>query len=718
MTRLKYILYLISFLGVQVASFTAAWSQSPTLDTLEGFYERANSSNERVVRGIPLLDEYYYSGYLTHGVNFGKSLLKLIDSTQQHQEHAQIHNRLGTIYTTMGSQERLALFHLTKALSISQSIPWTFGIATACNNLGNIYRDWGYFTKAHEYYTASLTNYESINDSVSMAYVYKNLGILCEDRNWEEKSLRYHFTAYDIRRKIGNDREILSSLVNIGTAYNKFKKFKESLPYLRQADSLANLLQSEMQTEVKLELGDSYSGIRDTANAMLEYDKALQLALRYKKSRAIANILVQKTEVALGEGNYNMVTQLLATLLHHLDTARYANARINYYRLSYQLNSIQGNELRALQAFRKMTLLQDSLENLSNEEELLIRQNTFDLVQKDTLIQIEKEKHQFQRQLFYSILAFLSVLMAGAAYMIYQKIKTSRKLQEKQDLILERNLELKEKNEELATLLDNLRESEIVIQHQNQEIKKYNQQLIGQVNDRTTEIIEKSTQIAQFAYLVSHNMRGPVARIMGLRNILLLDNSKQEVNQMLTMLNTSIAELDEILHDISNIFDSTAGIREKIERIETETLVKDVLETLEREIKFSQAEVNYTITNTTFFYSSLHYITNILVQLILNAIKFRDETKTTKIDFTITSTGLEHIFTITDNGLGVDLVKHGNDLFTPYKRFHTHRTGRGFNLFLTKYRVEILGGTIRFESEVDTFTRVTVAIPRSKLAHV
>lgn len=464
---------------------------------------------------------------------------------------------------------------------------------------------------------------------------------------------------------------------------------------------------------MKLELGDSYTGMHNTADAMREYDKGLQLALLYKKSRAIANALIKKAEVLLGEGSYTMATQILITLHQHLDTARYTTGQINYYRLSYNLDSIQGNELSALQAFRKMTLLQDSTDRLSNDEELIIRQNTFDLMQKDVIIQIEKEKQQFQRQLFYSILAFLSVLMIGAVYMIFQKIKTSRKLQEKQDLILERNQELKEKNEELAALLDNIRESEIVIQHQNKEIKKYNQQLIDQVNDRTTEIIEKSTQIAQFAYLVSHNMRGPVARIMGLRNILLLDNSKEELNQMLKMLDTSISELDEILHDISSIFDSTAGIREKIEWIETEKLVKDVLQTLEREIEFSAAEVHYTITNTPFFYSSLHYMMSILDQIILNAIKFRDETKTTRIDVVVTSTRQEHIFTITDNGLGVDLAKFGNDLFTPYKRFHTHRTGRGFNLFLTKYRVEILGGTISFESQVNTFTRVTVSIPNS-----
>jgi signal transduction histidine kinase len=53
---------------------------------------------------------------------------------------------------------------------------------------------------------------------------------------------------------------------------------------------------------------------------------------------------------------------------------------------------------------------------------------------------------------------------------------------------------------------------------------------------------------------------------------------------------------------------------------------------------------------------------------------------------------------VEDNGLGIDLDKHGDKLFGMYKTFHTHKDSRGLGLFLTKNQVESMGGKIEVES--------------------
>ncbi len=312
-----------------------------------------------------------------------------------------------------------------------------------------------------------------------------------------------------------------------------------------------------------------------------------------------------------------------------------------------------------------------------------------------------------------SIIAFLLLSIAGLAFTISLKVRTAKKIKEKQLVILEKNQELNEKNEELATVLENLKKADRTIQHQNQEIKKHNQELIDQVKTRTDEIIERQHQVAQFAYLVSHDLRGPVARIMGLRNLLSLQLSEDELQQIIDRLGISITEVDQTIRDISKIFEASLGIRVQLEWLAIDSLLNEIQTGLRKEIEQAESEVKFELlTEEKHIFTSRNYLRSIIDQLLLNALKFRDETKPSKVTISVKSDEEFYTFIMHDNGLGIDLDKHRHELFTPYKRFHTHRTGKGFNLYLVKHSVESLGGSIELQSRVNEFTAITFKLPK------
>jgi len=69
------------------------------------------------------------------------------------------------------------------------------------------------------------------------------------------------------------------------------------------------------------------------------------------------------------------------------------------------------------------------------------------------------------------------------------------------------------------------------------------------------------------------------------------------------------------------------------------------------------------------------------------------------------------MISVEDNGLGINLAKHGTKLFTLYKRFHNHVEGRGIGLYMVKNQVESLGGKVEVESSIDAGTVFKVFLP-------
>ena len=70
-----------------------------------------------------------------------------------------------------------------------------------------------------------------------------------------------------------------------------------------------------------------------------------------------------------------------------------------------------------------------------------------------------------------------------------------------------------------------------------------------------------------------------------------------------------------------------------------------------------------------------------------------------------------HIYMIfEDNGIGIDLERHGDKVFGMYKTFHKNADAKGIGLFITRSQVESLGGTIKIESTVNAGTKFTLKL--------
>jgi PAS domain S-box-containing protein len=232
----------------------------------------------------------------------------------------------------------------------------------------------------------------------------------------------------------------------------------------------------------------------------------------------------------------------------------------------------------------------------------------------------------------------------------------------------------------------------------------------------TAELVQRNNDLEQFTYIVSHNLRAPVANIMGLSNMLnSFDFDLNECDEVKTAISTSINVLDAIIMDMNQILQVSSNINEKTEEIRFEALVEDIILSLSNLIKNEKVAITRDFKAIDNFTTIKSYLHSIFYNLILNGIKYKRPDVDPVISI-ITSKKDETLeISFKDNGKGIN-EKDIKNLFGLYKRFDTSVEGKGMGLFMVKMQVENLGGAISVESEPGQGTTFKLAFPDGKNA--
>ena len=91
-----------------------------------------------------------------------------------------------------------------------------------------------------------------------------------------------------------------------------------------------------------------------------------------------------------------------------------------------------------------------------------------------------------------------------------------------------------------------------------------------------------------------------------------------------------------------------------------------------------------------------------------NAIKYKHPDRDPVISIDCKYDKQEFKLIISDNGIGIDLEKFGNEIFGLYKTFHLNDDAEGVGLYLIKNQIESFGGKILVESEIGIGTTFTI----------
>ena len=219
----------------------------------------------------------------------------------------------------------------------------------------------------------------------------------------------------------------------------------------------------------------------------------------------------------------------------------------------------------------------------------------------------------------------------------------------------------------------------------------------------------QNKQLADFTHITSHNLRAPVANLNSLMEIYKLTDDDEERLDIFSKFDTVIDRLTLTLNTlIEALKTKISDAQEELESVDLNEILENTTQTLSGVILTSGAVVKGDFTEVSNITYNNIYMESIFLNLIGNAIKYKAKDRAPEIIVKSEVKNGRNIITFKDNGLGIDLERHGHKLFGLNKVFHRHPDAKGVGLFLTKTQVEAMGGTITATSEVNVGTTFTI----------
>jgi PAS domain S-box-containing protein len=223
-----------------------------------------------------------------------------------------------------------------------------------------------------------------------------------------------------------------------------------------------------------------------------------------------------------------------------------------------------------------------------------------------------------------------------------------------------------------------------------------------QVKQLNVELLDSNIQLRQYSFIVSHNLRAPVANILGCLDIFDADNIGNVANvKLLEGLKTSAKSVDRILKDLNEILNIKENIANQFEYVYFDKVLHLVIDSIREDMKDVDFELNSNFSRAEGFDSFKPYLVSIFQNILSNSFKYREPSRKLIISIISKFENNKLLLEFKDNGRGIDLEKNGDKLFKLYSRFHSDVKGTGIGLNMVKEQARVMGGVINVESKVN-----------------
>ena len=288
---------------------------------------------------------------------------------------------------------------------------------------------------------------------------------------------------------------------------------------------------------------------------------------------------------------------------------------------------------------------------------------------------------------------------------------TQRKLNEQNMLSQQRELEkLTDDMRNLNTDLEaKVEQRTTILKEALQKLEK-SQIELNEALDKEKELNEIKSR---FVSMASHEFRTPLSTVLSSASLVdkyTTAEDQEKRSRHVDKIKNSVKHLNNLLEDFLSMGKLDEGkIGTHFHEFNLEELIVNTIEEMKGSLKKGQ-QISCNISGMFLIVSDKNLLRNILFNLISNAIKFSDESKTIFLTATAEDSCIRIL--IADEGIGIS-EEDQEHLFSSFFRGKNvvNIQGTGLGLHIVKKYIELLDGSIELESRLGMGTSVTVSIP-------
>jgi PAS domain S-box-containing protein len=209
---------------------------------------------------------------------------------------------------------------------------------------------------------------------------------------------------------------------------------------------------------------------------------------------------------------------------------------------------------------------------------------------------------------------------------------------------------------------------------------------------------EQNRRMMDFTHIVSHNLRSHSANMEGLMMLMKMEEPDLFEHEYVQLMHHSSKSLSETIDNLNKVLDIGRTEQKEWREIDVSILISGVLEVLQSLAQSERVTLTNEVPGGWMVKVIPAYMESIVRNLVSNAIRFRSPDREAFVRVFADKEPSGTVIHFEDNGVGIDMERHGNKLFGMYRTFHTHHQSKGLGLFITKNQIQAMNGDIKVSS--------------------
>lgn len=230
------------------------------------------------------------------------------------------------------------------------------------------------------------------------------------------------------------------------------------------------------------------------------------------------------------------------------------------------------------------------------------------------------------------------------------------------------------------------------------------------ITDQKSQLVELERvnhELDQFIYHASHDLRSPLTTMLGLTQLIRIDQSKESLQQYNQLLQDRIHHMDKLLRDLVFVVNNN---KTPVEASPV-WFRNDLASTLQEFDVSANVRISFTIDQHEAFYTDHSRLLTVMRNVIVNAIRYSNQNiPCPHLFISVVASNDRATLVFEDNGIGI-AEEFQHRVFDMFFRASANSEGSGLGLFIARGMIEKMGGTIKVSSVFGEGSTFTVELP-------